>query len=211
MPYLVDPRIEGYLRELYKDSDAVRVEMEELARQRGFPIVGPLVGRHLELLARAIGARRVFELGSGFGYSALYFARAVGEGGQVHCTDLDAENVRQGRSFLARAGFERRIVYYCQEATAALREVGGSFDVIYNDVDKAAYPAVIELARTHLRPGGLFLSDNVLWKGRLLEGEDDGGPATASIREFNRRLFADPAFLTYIDPTRDGLAIALRR
>jgi predicted O-methyltransferase YrrM len=211
VPDIVNPRVESYLRDLYRDSDAVREEMEELARQRRFPIVGPLVGRHLELLARAIGARRVFELGSGFGYSALYFARAVGPGGEVHCTDLDEDNVRQGRHFLARAGFEQCIIYHCQEATAALREVGGSFDVIYNDVEKTAYPAVIELARAHLRPGGLFLSDNVLWKGRLLEGEDDGAPATAAIREFNRRLFADPAFLTCIDPTRDGLSIALRR
>ena len=130
----------------YRDGDAVREEMEALARERGFPIVGPLVGRHLEVLARAIGARRVFELGSGFGYSALYFARAVGEQGEVHCTELDEDNVRLGRQFLERAGLGRRVTYHCQEASAALRQVGGQFDIVYNDIDKTGYPEIVELA-----------------------------------------------------------------
>jgi caffeoyl-CoA O-methyltransferase len=210
MPEIVNPRIEAYLRELYRDGDAVREEMEALARERSFPIVGPLVGRHLEVLARAISARRVFELGSGFGYSALYFARAVGEGGEVHCTDLDEENVEKGRAFLQRAGLGGRVTYHREEATAALRHIGGEFDIVYNDIDKEGYPPVVELAHTHLRRGGLFISDNVLRHGYVLEGEDDGSAATRGIREFTRRLFAHPGFLTRVDPTRDGVAVAVK-
>ena len=210
MPEIVNPRIEAYLRDLYRDGDAVREEMEALALERRFPIVGPLVGRHLEVLARAISARRVFELGSGYGYSALFFARAVGERGEVHCTDLDEQNVRQGQAFLQRAGLAGRITYHREEATAALRRVGGVFDIVYNDIDKEGYPETVELAHAHLRPGGLFISDNVLRHGRVLEGEDDGTPATHGIREFTRLLFAHPGFLTCIDPTRDGLAVAVR-
>jgi caffeoyl-CoA O-methyltransferase len=208
---IVNPRIEDYLRKLYDDGDPVRREMEELAQERRFPIVGPLVGRHLSLLARAISARRVFELGSGYGYSALFFARAVGEGGVLHCTELSEENVRLAEGFLRRAGVWERVTYHREEATAALRRVGGTWDIVYNDIDKDGYPETVELAYTHLRPGGLFITDNVLWSGRVLEGEDDGSPDTAGVKEFTRRLLAHPGFLTAIDPTRDGVAVALRQ
>jgi len=211
MPPIVDPRIEDYLRRLYDDGDPVRREMEELARERSFPIVGPLVGRHLAVLTRAIGARRVFELGSGYGYSALHFARAVGQGGEVHCTELSEENVSLAEGFLTRAGVWDRVRYHREEATAALRRVGGTWDIVYNDIDKDGYPATVELAFAHLRPGGLFITDNVLWSGRVLEGEDDGTAATRGVREFTRRLLAHPGFLTAIDPTRDGVAVALKR
>jgi predicted O-methyltransferase YrrM len=207
---IVEPRIEEYLRGLYDDGDPVRHEMEALGRERGFPIVGPLVGRHLGVLARAIGARRVFELGSGYGYSALHFARAAGAEGEVHCTDLSGENVRLAEGFLTRAGVWDRVRYHREEATAALRRIGGTWDIVYNDVDKQGYPETVDLAFERLRPGGLFITDNVLWSGRVLEGEDDGTPATRGVAEFTRRLFAHPGFLTTIDPTRDGVAVALK-
>jgi len=210
MPEIVNPRIEEYLRKLYDDGDPVRLEMEEMGRQRKFPIVGPLVGRALQVLARAIGAKRVFELGSGYGYSALHFARAVGEGGTVQCTELSEENVRLAEGFLTRAGVWKRVTYHREEATAALRRVGGTWDIVYNDIDKDGYPATVDLAHAHLRPGGLFISDNVLWSGRVLEGESDGSPATKGIQEFTRRLLAHQGFLTAINPTRDGVAVALR-
>jgi len=210
MPNIVDPQIEDYLRALYDDGDLVRREMEELGRQRNFPIVGPLVGRHLIVLARAIGARRVFELGSGYGYSALHFARAVGEGGTVHCTELSEDNVRLAEGFLGRAGVWDRVTYHREEATAALRRVGGTWDIVYNDIDKDGYPETVDLAFEHLRPGGLFITDNVLWSGRVLPARDDGSKDTRGVREFTRRLFAHPGFLTTIDPTRDGVAVALR-
>jgi predicted O-methyltransferase YrrM len=210
MTEIVNPRIEDYLRQLYDDGDPVRLEMEALARQRRFPIVGPLVGRHLLLLAQAIGAKRVFELGSGYGYSALFFARAVGAGGSVHCTELSEENVKLAEGFLGRAGVWDRVTYHREEATAALRRVGGTWDIVYNDIDKDGYPETVDLAHAHLRPGGLFITDNVLWSGRVLPGGDDGGADTAGVKEFTRRLLAHPGFLTAIDPTRDGVAVALR-
>jgi predicted O-methyltransferase YrrM len=207
---IVDKRIEEYLRRLYDDGDPVRLEMEELARQRRFPIVGPLVGRKLAVLTRAIGARRIFELGSGYGYSALHFARAAGPQAEVHCTELSEENVRLAQGFLGRAGVWDRITYHREEATAALRRVGGTWDIVYNDIDKDGYPETVELAHARLRLGGLFITDNVLWSGRVLEGEDDSSAATAGVREFTRRLCAHRGFLAAIDPTRDGVAIALR-
>jgi caffeoyl-CoA O-methyltransferase len=207
---IVDPGIEEYLRRLYDDGDPVRLEMESVAAERKFPIVGPLVGRHIGVLARAIEARRVFELGSGYGYSALHFARAVGPGGEVHCTELDAGNVALARKFLGQAGVLDRVTYHQEEATAALRRVGGTWDIVYVDIDKDGYPATVDLAYTHLRPGGLMITDNVLWSGKILDGHDDGHAMTRGIQEFTRRLFAHKGFLTTIDPTRDGVAVALR-
>jgi caffeoyl-CoA O-methyltransferase len=210
VPEIVNPRIEEYLRALYDDGDPVRREMEALARERRFPIVGPLVGRLLEVLTRAIGAKRVFELGSGYGYSALHFARAVGEGGIVHCTELSEENVKLAEGYLSRAGVWSRVTYHREEATAALRRVGGTWDIVYNDIDKSGYPPVVDLAHERLRTGGLFITDNVLWSGRVLEGEDDGKPDTRGVKEFTRRLLEHRGFVTSINPTRDGVAVALK-
>ena len=134
----------------------------------------------------------------------------MGAGGEVHCTELSAENVALARGVLARAGLWERVTYHQQEATAALRAVGGTFDVVYNDIDKDGYPATVDLAYAHLRPGGLFITDNVLWSGRILEGRDDGTAATRGIVEFTRRLMAHKGFLTSINPTRDGVAVAVR-
>lgn len=210
MPEIVNPRIEEYLRRLYDDGDPVRAEMEALAEQRRFPIVGPLVGRQLQQLALSIGARRVFELGSGYGYSALFFARAVGPEGSVHCTDLSAENVGLAEGFLRRAGVWERVHYHQEEAKSALCRVGGTWDIVYNDIDKDGYPEVVDLAYERLRKGGLLIADNTLWSGRVLPGEDDGLAPTRGVKEFTRRLFEHPGFLARIDPTRDGVAVALR-
>jgi len=210
MATIVNPAIEAYMKNLYDDGDAVRHEMEELAAKRKFPIVGPLVGRDLAVLTRAIGARRVFELGSGFGYSALFFARAMGPGGIVHCTDTSEENVNLAHTFLGRAGVLAGITYHREEATLALRRVGGVWDIIYNDIDKDGYPETVELAYEHLRPGGLFITDNVLWSGRVLPGTDDQSASTRGVLEFTRRLFGHAGFLTSILPSRYGVAVALR-
>ncbi len=207
---IVNERIGAYLKSLFDDGDPVRIEMEALAREQRFPIVGPLVGRTLGVLARAVGARRVFELGSGYGYSALHFARAIGEGGEVHCTELSEDNIRRAEDFLRRAGVWDRITYHKEEARTALERVGGTWDIVYNDIDKEGYPDVVDLAHRHLRPGGLFITDNVLWSGRVLEGEDDDKPATQGVKEFTRRLFGHPGFFATVDPTRDGVAIAVR-
>jgi predicted O-methyltransferase YrrM len=206
----VEPAIEEYLRHLYDDGDAVRREMEALAEKRRFPIVGPLVGRDLFLLARAIGARKVFELGSGYGYSALFFCRAVGPEGTVHCTELSDDNIRLAQDYLGRAGVWSQVTYHREEATAALRRVGGTWDIVYNDIDKDGYPDTVDLAYQHLRKGGLFITDNVLWSGRVLEPEKDHSASTRGVVEFTRRLFAHPGFVTSINPTRDGVAVALK-
>lgn len=206
---LVSAEIEDYIRELLPARDPVLAEMEQEARRREIPIVGPAVGTLLSLLASAIGARRVFELGSAIGYSTLFFARAVGPGGQVFYTDGSAENAREARRYLEQAGIADRVTLHVGDAVASLRATAGEFDVIFIDIDKEGYPAALEAAAPRLRRGGYLLADNVLWSGRVAAAEVRD-PATEGIREFNRKLFERTDFRSVIVPLRDGVAIALK-
>jgi predicted O-methyltransferase YrrM len=206
----IDEAVSAYMRQLCDRYDEpVLAEMEKLGEDRNFPIVGRVVGVTLELLARSIRARRVFEMGSGFGFSAYWFARAVGETGEVYLTDTDAGNARQAEDFLTRAGLWGRCRFLVQDAVAALEAAEGEFDIVYNDIDKEGYPAAWELARTKIGPMGLYLCDNVLWSGRVAH-EEDQSPATVAIRAHNEAVYADPDFIATIVPTRDGVMTALR-
>jgi caffeoyl-CoA O-methyltransferase len=189
--------------------EKVRRAMERVAAERDFPIVGPQVGRLLELLARAVGARRVLELGSGFGYSALWFARAVGSGGEVVLTEGSPERAAEAAAFLEQAGLAGRVRLVVGDALAAARRETGPFDVVFNDVDKHGYPDAFEAARPLLRPGGLFVSDNMLWRGQVLDPAASD-PATAGVLELTRRLHDDPDLLTVLLPLRDGVTVSLR-
>jgi predicted O-methyltransferase YrrM len=206
---IVDPRVESYMRSLLDRYDEpVLLEMEAEGRERGFPIVGRVVGVTVELLARSIGARRVFELGSGFGYSAYWFARAVGPGGEVHGTDGDPANEAKALDYLGRAGVGDRIRWHVGDALEALAAADGEFDVLFCDIDKTAYPDAWRAARERIRVGGLYLCDNTIGYGggTVL----DEGPGPDAIREQNRLIAEDERFVSSIVPTREGLLVAVR-
>jgi len=207
---IVDPRLERYLEGLLDDPDPVQREMEELARQRGFPIVGPLVGRLLMLLAKATSARRILELGSGFGYSALWFARALPDDGEIILTEYDSEDSERSRGFLAGAGLAGKATFLVGDALLLVDSVHGPFDIVFIDVDKEQYPAALDKALPLLRLGGLLIADNVLWQGRVVD-EKPPEPSTAGVLEFNRRIHADPRLEVAMVPLRDGLAICRLR
>lgn len=211
---IVDPKIEEYLRGLLGgDDDDVLLEMETLAEERDFPIVGRLVGVTLELLARAIGARRVLEMGSGYGYSAYWFSRAVGPGGEVHMTEGDASNQEKALDYLGRAGVADRVHSHVGNALDIIDELSGEFDVIFCDIDKGDYPTAWAKARERIRVGGLYLCDNVLWSGRVAEDKptDDVRPGwTEAIKEHNEAIVADLRYVQTVVPTRDGVMVALR-
>jgi caffeoyl-CoA O-methyltransferase len=206
---LVDAAVDKYMLDLLPERDPVLQEMEEQARQRNIPIVGPAVGRVLYQYARLIGARKVFEMGSAIGYSSIWWARAAGEGGEVFYTDGDSKNAAEARGYFGRAGVESRIRIQVGDALELLSEQKQEFDIIFNDVDKEDYPRVLHLVSARLRKGGLFITDNVLWSGRVTQAEPKE-ESTRAIQDFNRRLYAMPEFLTTISPLRDGLAIALK-
>jgi predicted O-methyltransferase YrrM len=210
----MDDAVEAYLAELAQTEhdDPVLVDMEARAKEHDFPIVGRATGRYLELAARSVRARRVIELGSGYGYSAYWFARAVGEGGEVVCTDGDPENARLGEDYLRKAGLWDRVSYRVGDALEGLAAEEGDFDVVYCDVDKDGYPDCWRAARDRIRVGGLYLCDNVIWSGHVATGTDRRGlPGwTAAIQEHNRLVAGDDRYVGSIVPIRDGVMTALR-
>jgi caffeoyl-CoA O-methyltransferase len=210
---IVDPRVEDYMRSLLgRYDEPVLLEMEAEGKERGFPIIGRLVGVTVELLARSVGAKRVFELGSGFGYSAYWFARAVGPSGEVHGSDGDPSNEPKALDYLSRAGLAEPIRWHVGDAVTHLGAATGEFDVVYNDIDKDGYPAAWMAARERIRVGGLYVCDNVLWSGRVaVQDRDDPRPVyTQAILEHNRLIADDDRFISSIVPTRDGVFVALR-
>ena len=206
--YIVNPKIEEYLKSLSPADDTILKEMEELGKERGFPIVGPLVGRLLLQLALAIGAERIFEMGSGFGYSAYWFAKALSDSGTLFFTEFSDENARLALDFFKRANIDNRIKIQVGDSLSILDRTPGHFDVIFNDIDKESYPLVVDKAYKILRKGGLLITDNVLWFGRVLK-EDDSS-STKGIKEFTRLLLSEKGFLTTIIPIRDGISISLK-
>jgi predicted O-methyltransferase YrrM len=206
---IVDPRFEGYMRaRLDRLDEPVLVAMEAEAAERGFPIVGRNVGVTLEVLARAIGARRIVELGSGFGYSGYWHARAVGPDGELHLTDGDPENARKAEAYLTGASLWAPVTFHVGDAVGSLGSLEGAFDIVFCDIDKHGYPDAWRAARERVRPGGLYVCDNVLGygQGNVIEG----GGAAEAVREHNAMIAADDRYLSTIVPTREGVMVALR-
>ena len=202
--------VDDYLYSMLPKRDDVLVEMEEYATRHNVPIVGPAVARVLQQLALMINARSVFELGSAIGYSTIWWAQAVGENGRVIYTDGDSKNAERARGYFARAGVSNRITLHTGDALEVLSEQKQEFDIIFNDVDKDDYPRVLRLVAPRLRKGGLFVTDNVLWSGRVAE-KTPTDSRTKAIMEFNRKLHDSKEFYTTILPIRDGLAVALKK
>jgi predicted O-methyltransferase YrrM len=205
---ILTPEIREYLIRNVPERPAVMQEMEAYAKENRFPIVGPQVGRLLYQLVKMSGARQVLELGSGFGYSAYWFSLAMGAEGSVIMTDGDPENKRRALDYLERAGLKSRFDFRVGDALTQIADLPGPFHIVFNDVDKEGYPDTIDPAAVRLRPGGLFITDNLLWSGRVVQ--DDPAPSTRGVLEFTRRLLADSRFFTTILPVRDGIALAVR-
>lgn len=212
MTDLISPKVAQYLDTLVPPRDAEMMAMEEIAAKTKFPIIGPASGHLCYLVARMIGAKRIFELGSGYGYSTAWFAKAVKEngGGEVFHVVWDAELSRRARNHLAKLGLDAVVTFRESEAVQALRETEGSFDLIFNDIDKQDYPASLEIIESKLRPGGVLIIDNMLWSGRIFD-KTDTSPATEGVREFTRRITHDPRWITGLLPVRDGVIVAMKK
>ena len=206
--------VENYLYAMLPERDAVLTEMEHQAEQRSIPIVGPMVGRVLSLLVQLVGAKSVFELGSAIGYSTIWWARAVGDGGRVFYTDGDPQKAQEARGYFDRAKVADHITVKVGDALEILSEQKEQFDIVFCDIDKEDYPRALRLAKNYVRRGGLFVADNVLWSGRVAYAagnpDMDAEPQhhTRQIVDFNQQLYNSDEFYTVILPIRDGVAVA---
>jgi predicted O-methyltransferase YrrM len=205
---IVHPAIETYLEEVAPSPDPILREMEKIAHRRQFPIVGPLVGRLLCQLAMMIQAERILELGSGFGYSAYWFAKGLKPDGKLLCTEGSKENAAQAVSFFKKAGMGKMMTIEVGEALEIMEQYPGPFDIIFMDIDKEQYPMGLEKALPRLRRGGLFVVDNTLWFGSVLT--DSTEPDVLGVKRLTERLYASKDLWTTILPLRDGVSISLK-
>jgi caffeoyl-CoA O-methyltransferase len=205
MPGILEPQVELYLSGLLPERDEVLTDIEKYAKERDIPIIGPDCGRLLWLMARLSGANRIFEMGSAIGYSAIWFARAAGPGAEIYCTDGDPANAELARKNFERAGVSKNIRFMTGEAVDLIDSTDGTFDIILIDVYKHQYPAALKKSLPRLQSGGLVITDNVLWSGRVTQPPKDDN--TRGILEFNRMVYASPELFPVIVPLRDGVAI----
>lgn len=203
------PEVDDYLYSMLPPRDEVLVEMEAEAAREHIAIVGPAVARVLYQLATISGAKKIFEMGSAIGYSTIWWARAAGADGRVIYTDGDPKRAETARRNFERAGVSRQITVRVGDALEILSEQKESYDIIFNDVDKTDYPRVFRLALPRLKSGGLFITDNTLWSGKVARSSPD--EQTKAILEFNKLVYSSPDLFTTILPLRDGVAVCVKK
>ena len=200
-----------YIASLFAREDALLISLREQADRSGLPpiSISPDEGRLLQVLLRAIRAKRVLEVGTLGGYSAIWMARALPPDGELLTIDIDAEHARFAARFFARAGLESRVTVRVGRALDVLPSLDGEqFDAIFLDADKEPLPTYLDWALRLVRPGGLIIADNALWGGKVLDLSVDDD-ATRAVREFNRRFAEDPRITGIVVPTHDGVAIGI--
>lgn len=204
---ITHPQIYDYLEKTLAEDHPILREMGDYGRAQDFPIIGTQVGRLFYFLARSINAKQVLELGSGFGYSAMWFALAVGQGGRVVMTEGAQSNVERARDYFSRAGLLERVEFNVGDALELAKKYSGPFDIIFCDIQKHDYPRAISIARAKLRIGGILIYDNMLWHGRVVcESDSD----TNAVVETTRALMNDDDFFTTLVPLHDGQSLSLR-
>jgi caffeoyl-CoA O-methyltransferase len=204
-------QINAYLEGLVPERPAEMQAMEAYAERTNFPIIGPVCGYLCYQIARMVKAHSVFEMGSGYGYSTAWFARAVMEngGGKVHHVVWDQDLSKRARQHLEKLSYSNLVEYHVAEAIETLQQMPGQFDLIFNDIDKECYPESLPMIREKLRLGGVLIVDNLLWHGQVLD-VNDKDTSTEGVRQLTRLLTTDPGWISTLIPIRDGMLVAFR-
>ena len=214
MGQIVPDAVERYLSGLNRQVDDVLVDLARTGAAQGLPIIDAEVGALLQVLARAVGANRILEIGTCIGYSGIWLARALPDEGMLLTMEMDPERARVARANFERAGVGGRASVIVGDAQRMIAKVSGPFDLIFQDGDKHLYTPLLDRLHALLRPGGVLVTDNVLWNGEVVPGftdhpQRDAGE-TRAIAEYNERLNSHPGFMTATIPLRDGLAVAVK-
>jgi len=216
MGQIVPDAVEHYLASLNHQSDAVLIDIARAGERNDLPLVDPEVGALLRVLVLAIRATRVLEIGTAIGYSGVWMAAALPKDGMFITMEVDEARARTARDNFSRAGLADRVNVIVGDAQRMLHKVAGPFDLIFQDGDKKQYGPMLDTLVGLLRPGGLLVTDNVLWNGEIVPGfvvkqrhrdPSDG----AAIVKYNETINSHPSLVTSIIPLRDGVAISVKR
>ena len=207
MDHITNEKIEQYIYNLLPESPSILSELEQVAKERHVPIVGPLVGRFLYILARASRAGRVLEIGTAIGYSAIWFGLAIKQHkGTVITVEIDENTANEARRNIARAKLQRTIRVINGSGLQVVPNLKGRFDIVFIDDSKENYPKYLEMCTNRLNKNGLLIADNALWRGKVaLESKSEDALAIAKFNELLAKKM-----LSVIIPARDGLAIGIK-
>lgn len=200
--------VRKYLYELGRIDHPVLKAMQTYGEARNFPIVNREVGRVLYQLTVLSKARKVFELGSGFGYSTLWFALALPPNGVVHHTDGDPGNTKKAHAYFKRAGLLKKVRFHTGDALTSLKKTPGDFDIYYCDIDKDGYPDAYHAIAKRAKPGNIVITDNLLWSGKVAGPRPD--KLTRAILRYTRLFWKDRNFASSMLPIRDGVGFHVR-
>jgi predicted O-methyltransferase YrrM len=214
MGKIVPDAVERYLATLNHAPDSLLIEIAAEGSQRDLPLIDAEVGALLRVQAKAIGARRILEIGAAIGYSGIWLAAGLPPDGMLMTMELDPARAEEARRNLARAGLAERATVMVGDASRMLHKVSGPFDLIFQDGDKQLYVPLLPRLIDLLRPGGLLITDNVLWDGEVVPGflpkpEREPGD-TAAIAAYNQALAGEKRLLTTWLPLRDGVTISVK-
>lgn len=207
MGYITDEQIEQYIYNLLPESPSILKELEQVAKSRHVPIIGPLVGRFLHILARTSRAKRILEIGTAIGYSAIWFGLAVKQQkGKIITIEIDQNTAKEARRNIARAGLQKTVEVINGDGMKVIPKLKGKFDIVFIDDSKENYPKYLEMCINRLNKNGLLIADNALWGGQvLLESKSDDAEAIAKFNELLMKKMQ-----SVIIPARDGVAIGIR-
>ena len=215
MGLIVPDAIERYLADLNSAGDGVLDEIARGNEQRGLPLVDAEVGALLRVLATAAAATRILEIGTAIGYSGIWLAGALPPGGMLLTMELSEERAAEARANFARAGLADRVSVIVGDAQLKIAKVSGPFDLIFQDGAKSLYEPLLDRLVALLRPGGLLVTDNVLWNGEVVPGYSSAPKQppedTRAIAAYNQRLASHPELITAVVPLRDGVSISVKR
>ncbi|HEY2904398.1 MAG TPA: O-methyltransferase [Vicinamibacterales bacterium] len=218
MSQIVADPVEQYLSTLNHAGDRVLDEISRAGASRELPLIDAEVGALLRVLATAVGATRILEIGTAIGYSGIWLAGALPRhtnAGMLLTIEMNPERAREARDNFAKAGFSDRVNVMVGDAERLVAKIAGPFDLIFQDGDKQLYGPMLDRLVALLRPGGLLVTDNVLWSGEVIPGfvnpPQHNPDDTRAISEYNTRLNAHPQLMTSIVPLRDGVAISVKK
>jgi len=204
----INPSLEAYVA---KHTEKEPELLQKLARETNLKVLQPRMlsgayqGRLLALLAKLVSPKRILEIGTYTGYSALCLAEGLQTDGRIDTIDKDEELTDIQRSYFDASGFGKNIVQHLGNAAEIIPSLKGTFDFVFIDADKEQYPRYFDLIVDRVRSGGLIIADNVLWSGKVTEDAVD--QATASLQIFNNKVALDNRVETVVLPVRDGLTL----
>lgn len=191
--------------------------LKQLNRETNQKILQPRMlsghyqGRVLSLISKIKAPETILEIGTYTGYSALCLAEGLKENGVLHTIDINEELIDFQKKYFEKSPNSKQIKQYLGDATSIIPKISSNFDLVFIDADKPNYPKYFELIIDKMNPGGLILSDNVLWSGKVVEEVDPFDESTQALLKYNQILAEDPRIETVVLPIRDGLTISRRK